>query len=98
MYFRQPAIYFLYGYDYRIIGNSSPESYDAFKKTLSATNLVYFLTVFVTFACFSLSVAALIYKVYLKFYLTQIVFVLTLLFIILLGVAAFLMPRPSICC
>lgn len=87
----EKLVYLWYGYSPAIIGTSDMEAFRAFDETLPAMKLLHSILLGVTFLCFVFSCIAIYLRLYLKFYFTFAVFILTLLgmFLFLLSLTIF---------
>jgi magnesium-transporting ATPase (P-type) len=91
--FRDKIIYSLYGYDPSIIGTSAFEAFQATKETYFARNLSYVISLGITVLCFISSCIAIHRRIYLKYYFTYIVFIISLLLILLYFIASSIPKR-----
>lgn len=95
MFFRDKAVYILYGYDPGLIGRGSREAYEAFDKTLFARQVLYYLIVGSTAVCLVFSCVAVYFKVYVEYYFSHFIFLICVILIGLYTIAS-VIPRRGL--
>jgi hypothetical protein len=95
-FFKDKMIYLLYGYDLSVMTDYTAESFEAVKETYIARLLGFYLVFGITFSCLILSCIAIYLRIFLRYYLTQISLIgsllLSLLYFWILIITLF-MPR-----
>jgi hypothetical protein len=78
-YFKDPLVYWLYGYSLDLIRGSTAEAYMVNEITSPARLLLTYIVIAITFLCFIFSCIAMYKKIFVDYYLTPIVLVISFL-------------------
>ena len=95
LHFKEWVIYSLYGYDAGLFRGSSPEAYEAFNRTLPARKFCYYVALGSTFASLILSGIAVYLRVYVTYFFSHLIFVVSLVQLFLFWVAS-IIPRRGL--
>ena len=95
LFFQERVIYSLYGYDAGLIRGSAPEAYEAFYRTLHARKFCYYVALGSTFASLILSGVAVYLRVYVTYFFSHLIFLVSLIQIFLFWVAS-IIPRSGL--
>jgi len=92
-YFRGPLTYWFYGFDPALIGSSSPQTYIAYNATQPLSNLIFCAAILVAFVTMTISVVAIYLRVYVRYYFSHLVLLVTILLLVIYALAATLPKR-----
>lgn len=98
IFFKDPFVYWLYGYDASSVNKYSAESFQMFRETAGAKYLVFWVIFGLTFLGLFYCLVALIHRVRLPKFLVEIAFGVTLILCLFYGLIFILtsaMPMQS---
>ncbi len=93
--FRDSTFYWFYGYDPSIIGSAKVEAFQAARETSKARQLAYYLTLGMTILCLIFSAVAVYSKVYVSYYFSHIMFLISAVLLALYAIAS-VIPRRGL--